>query len=199
MMLLKHLAPTWRLPMNQSDRITDLLLQLREGDPEAADRLYAAVYPQLRRIAHRQLQGERPSHTLGTTGLVHETYVKLVDLDRVVWKDRGHFFRIASGAMRRLLVDYARKHRAARRRSDLKAGLLEDQVPATERGDMLIALDEALERMSALSQRMSQVVECRFFGGLTEAETAEALGVTARTVQRDWAKARAWLYVQLCE
>jgi RNA polymerase sigma factor (TIGR02999 family) len=199
MMLLKHLAPAWRLPMNQSDRITDLLLQLREGDPEAADRLYAAVYPQLRRIAHRQLQGERPSHTLGTTGLVHETYVKLVDLDRVDWKDRGHFFRIASGAMRRILVDYARKHRAARRRSDLKAGLLEDQVPATERGDMLIALDEALERMSALSQRMSQVVECRFFGGLTEAETAEALGVTARTVQRDWAKARAWLYVQLCE
>jgi RNA polymerase sigma factor (TIGR02999 family) len=185
--------------MNQSDRITDLLLQLREGDPEATDRLYAAVYPQLRRIAHRQLQGERPSHTLGTTGLVHETYVKLVDLDRVDWKDRGHFFRIASGAMRRILVDYARKHRAARRRSDLKAGFLEDQVPATERGDMLIALDEALERMSALSQRMSQVVECRFFGGLTEAETAEALGVTARTVQRDWAKARAWLYVQLCE
>jgi RNA polymerase sigma factor (TIGR02999 family) len=199
MMLLKHLALAWRLPMNQSDRITDLLLQLREGDPEAADRLYTAVYPQLRRIAHRQLQGERPSHTLGTTGLVHETYVKLVDLDRVDWKDRGHFFRIASGAMRRILVDYARKHRAARRRSDLKAGLLEDQVPATERGDMLIALDEALERMSALSQRMSQVVECRFFGGLTEAETAEALGVTARTVQRDWAKARAWLYVQLCE
>lgn len=185
--------------MSESERITDLLLQLRDGDSEAADRLYTAVYPQLRRIAHHHLQGERTGHTLGTTGLVHETYVKLVDLARVDWKDRGHFFRIASGAMRRILVDYARKHRAARRRSDLKAGFLEDQLPAAERGDMLIALDEALERMARLSQRMSQVVECRFFGGLTEDETAEALGVTARTVQRDWAKARAWLYLELCE
>jgi RNA polymerase sigma-70 factor, ECF subfamily len=185
--------------MNETEQITDLLLQLRDGQPEAADRLYAAVYPQLRRIAHRHLEGERPEHTLGTTGLVHETYVKLVDLARVDWQDRGHFFRIASGAMRRILVDYARKHRAARRRSDLKAGFLEEQMPAAERGEMLIALDEALERMAALSQRMSQVVVCRFFGGLTEDETAEALGVTSRTVQRDWAKARAWLYVQLCE
>lgn len=185
--------------MDGTEQITDLLLQVHDGQPEAADRLYAAVYPQLRRIAHRHLQGERPGHTLGTTGLVHETYAKLVDLARVDWKDRGHFFRIASGAMRRILVDYARKHRAARRRSDLKAGFLEDQVPAAERGEMLLALDEALERMAALSQRMSQVVECRFFGGLTEDETAEALGVTPRTVQRDWAKARAWLYVQLCE
>jgi RNA polymerase sigma factor (TIGR02999 family) len=185
--------------MDETEQITDLLLQVHDGQPEAANRLYAAVYPQLRRIAHQHLQGERPGHTLGTTGLVHETYSRLVDLARVDWKGRGHFFRIASGAMRRILVDYARKHRAARRRNDLKAGFLEDQVPAAQRGDMLIALDEALERMAALSQRMSQVVECRFFGGLTEDETAEALGVTARTVQRDWAKARAWLYVELCE
>jgi RNA polymerase sigma factor (TIGR02999 family) len=185
--------------MTEHEQITDLLLDLRHGAPDAADRLYAAVYPQLRRIAHRHLQAERTGHTLGTTALVHETYVKLVDLARVDWQDRGQFFRIASGAMRRILVDYARKHRAARRRSDLKVGFFEDQLPAAERGDMLIALDEALERMGALSQRMSQVVECRFFGGLTEDETAEALGVTARTVQRDWAKARAWLYVQLCE
>jgi RNA polymerase sigma factor (TIGR02999 family) len=185
--------------MTEPAQITDLLLQLRGADPSAADRLYAAVYPQLRRIAHRHLQGEREGHTLGTTGLVHETYVKLVDLARVDWQDRGHFFRVASGAMRRILVDYARKHRAARRRGDLKTGFLEDQVPAVERGEMLLALDEALERLAALSRRMSQVVECRFFGGLTEDETAEALGVTSRTVQRDWAKARAWLYLELCE
>ncbi|HET7240632.1 MAG TPA: ECF-type sigma factor [Gemmatimonadales bacterium] len=185
--------------MPEPDRITDLLLQLRDGDPAALERLYAAVYPQLRRIAHRHLQGEREGHTLGTTGLVHETYVRLVDVARVDGKDRGHFFRVASTAMRRILVDYARRHRAARRRHDLQTGFLEEQVPAAERSELLLALDEALERLAALSQRMSQVVECRFFGGLTEDETAEALGVTSRTVQRDWAKARAWLYLELCE
>jgi RNA polymerase sigma factor (TIGR02999 family) len=185
--------------MPQSEHITDLLLRLRDGDAAAVERLYAAVYPQLRRIAHRHLEGEREGHTLGTTGLVHETYVRLVDISRVDWKDRGHFFRVASTAMRRILVDYARKHRAARRRDDLKTGFLDEQVPAAERGDMLLALDEALERLARLSARMSQVVECRFFGGLTEDETAEALGVTTRTVQRDWAKARAWLYLELCE
>lgn len=182
--------------MTGREQITDLLLQARDGNPGATDRLYSAVYQELRRIAHRQLQGERPGHTLGTTGLVHETYVKLVDLARVDWQDRGHFFRVASGAMRRILVDYARKHRAARRGGGLQIESLED-APAAERGDTLLALDEALERLAALSNRMSQVVECRFFGGLTEDETAEALGVTTRTVQRDWAKARAWLYLEL--
>ena len=185
--------------MSESEQITDLLLQVRDGNSAAADRLYEAVYPQLRRIAHLHLLNERPGHTLGTTGLVHETYVRLVDRTRVEWQDRGQFFRIASAAMRRILVDYARKHRAARRGGGLTVGFLEDHVPANERGDMLLALDEALERLTALSRRMSQVVECRFFGGLTEDETAEALGVTTRTVQRDWAKARAWLYLELCE
>jgi RNA polymerase sigma factor (TIGR02999 family) len=183
--------------MTGRDQITDLLLQARGGDPGAVDRLYSAVYQELRRIAHRHLQGERPGHTLGTTGLIHETYVKLVDLARVDWQDRGHFFRVASGAMRRILVDYARKHRAARRGGGMQTRSLEDQVPAAERSDTLLALDEALERLTGFSPRMSQVVECRFFGGLTEDETAQALGVTTRTVQRDWAKARAWLYLEL--
>jgi RNA polymerase sigma factor (TIGR02999 family) len=180
-----------------SEQITDLLLQVRGGGLGASDRLYSAVYDELRRIAHRQLQGERPGHTLGTTGLVHETYVKLVDLARVEWKDRGHFFRIASGAMRRILVDYARRHRAARRGGGIPPAFLDDHVGAAERGELLIALDDALERLSAVSERLSHVVECRFFGGLTEQETAEALEVTTRTVQRDWAKARAWLYLEL--
>ncbi|HEX5962763.1 MAG TPA: ECF-type sigma factor [Gemmatimonadales bacterium] len=180
-----------------SEQITDLLLQVRGGDPGASDRLYSAVYDELRRIAHRQLLGERPGHTLGTTGLVHETYVKLVDLARVEWKDRGHFFRIASGAMRRILVDYARRHRAARRGGGIPAAFLDDNVAVAERGELLIALDDALDRLSAVSERLSHVVECRFFGGLTEDETAEALEVTTRTVQRDWAKARAWLYLEL--
>jgi RNA polymerase sigma factor (TIGR02999 family) len=185
--------------MSDPEPITDLLLAARGGDPGATDRLYAAVYDDLRWIAHRQLQGERPGHTLGTTGLVHETYMRLVDLDQIEWGDRGHFFRAAAGAMRRILVDYAGKHRAARRGGGLSAGLLDANAAAAARSDMLVALDEALERLAGLSQRMVQVVECRFFGGLTEDETAEALGVTTRTVQRDWAKARAWLYVQLCE
>jgi RNA polymerase sigma factor (TIGR02999 family) len=185
--------------MSGRSQITDLLLEVRGGDSAARDRLYAAVYDELRRIAHRQLQGERPDHTLGTTGLVHETYMKLVDLDRVEWQDRGHFFRAAAGAMRRILVDYARKHQAARRGGGVSPGFLDDDAPAAERSDMLVALDEALERLARLSERMSRVVECRFFGGLTEDETAEALGVTARTVERDWAKARAWLYLELGE
>ncbi len=184
-------------PMSNAEQITELLLQLRGGDPNAADRLFAAVYPELRRMAHRHLQGERPGHTLGTTGLVHETYVRLVDLRRVEWQDRGHFFRVASAAMRRILVDYARKHRAARRGGGVRVEFLEDRIPAAERGEMVLALDEALDRLTALSQRLGHVVECRFFGGLTEEETADALGVTTRTVQRDWAKARAWLYAEL--
>jgi RNA polymerase sigma factor (TIGR02999 family) len=193
---LRRIPPAANL-MSNAEQITQLLLQLRGGDPDAADRLFAAVYPELRRMAHRHLQGERPGHTLGTTGLVHETYVRLVDLRRVEWQDRGHFFRVASAAMRRILVDYARKHRAARRGGGLRAELLEDRIPAAERGELVLALDEALDRLTALSQRLGHVVECRFFGGLTEEETADALGVTTRTVQRDWAKARAWLYAEL--
>ena len=185
--------------MTRHEAITELLLAVRGGDSGARDRLYAAVYDDLRRIAHRQLQGERTDHTLGTTGLVHEAYMRLVDLDRMEWQDRGQFFRAAAGAMRRILVDYARKHRAARRGGGVSPGFLDDNAPAAERSDMLVALDEALERLARLSERLSQVVECRFFGGLTEEETAEALGVTARTVERDWAKARAWLYLELCD
>jgi RNA polymerase sigma factor (TIGR02999 family) len=181
------------------EQITDLLLQIRGGSPEAMDRLFQAVYGQLRRIASRQLRGERPGHTLGTTGLIHETYLKLADQNRVQWQDRAHFYRIASQAMRRVLVDYARRYRAQRRGGELQRVTFEEDAVASERGESLLALDEALERLSARSGRLSQVVECRYFGGLTEAETAEALGVTARTVQRDWAKARGWLYLELSD
>jgi len=184
----------------QGDRqtITGLLVQLRGGDPEALNRLFPLVYAQLRLIAHRQLQAERPGHTLGTTGLVHETYLKLVDQTRVEWRDRGHFFALAARAMRRILVDYARRYRALRRGGGLqRVAFEEDDAAIAERGETLLALDEALERLAALNERLGQVVECRYFGGLTEEETAEALGVTARTVQRDWAKARGWLYLEL--
>ena len=179
------------------EQITDLLHEIRGGDPGAMDRLFDAVYGELRRIASRQLQGERPGHTLGTAGLVHETYLKLADQARVQWQDRSHFYRVAATAMRRILVDYARRHRAKRRGGELRRVTLDEKATAAERGETLLALEEALERLVALNPRLSQVVECRYFGGLTEEETAEALGVTTRTVQRDWAKARGWLYLEL--
>ena len=180
-----------------SHQVTDLLLQMRAGDAGAMDRLFSTVYDELRRLAHAQLRRERPGHTLGTTGLVHETYVRLVDQTRVEWRDRRHFFVAASWAMRRILVDYARRNLAARRGGGVVHRTLGDDAPAAERGEMLIALDEALGRLAALDRRLSQVVECRYFGGLTEQETAEALGVTRRTVQRDWIKARAWLHLEM--
>lgn len=184
-------------PASNRQSITDVLLQLRNGDSEALDRLFPLVYEELRRIAHRQLQAERPGHTLETTGLVHETYLKLIDQTRAEWQDRVHFFRVAALAMRRILVDYARKYRAQRRGGGLQQVSLEDDAAVEERAETVLALDEALERLSGLNQRLSQVIECRFFGGLTEEETADALGVTTRTVQRDWAKARGWLYLEL--
>jgi len=178
-------------------QVTDLLLQIRGGDPQAMDRLFPLVYEELRRMAHAQLRRERPGHTLGTTGLVHETYVRLVDQTRVEWRDRGHFFVAAAWAMRRILVDYARRNRTARRGGGSVRLTLNEDLPAAERGEMLLALDEALDRLAALDRRLSQVVECRYFGGLTEQETADALGVTRRTIQRDWAKARGWLYLEM--
>ncbi len=184
-------------PTSERAQVTDLLLQLRAGDATALDRLLPLVYAELRRLAHSRLQGERPGHTLGTTGLVNETYLKLVDQTRIQWRDRAHFFRVASYAMRRILVDYARRHRALRRGGGLQRISLDTELPMTERGETLVALDEALERLARLNERLSQVVECRYFGGLTETETAEALGVTARTVERDWAKARGWLFREL--
>jgi RNA polymerase sigma factor (TIGR02999 family) len=186
-----------QLAPEQNHRITDLLLEIRGGNPVAMDRLFDAVYGELRRIAGRQLQGERTGHTLGTTGLVHETYLKLADQTRVQWQDRSHFYKVAAVAMRRILVDYARRHRAKRRGGEAQRVTLNENATAAERGETLLALDEALERLARLNPRLGQVVECRYFGGLTEQETAEAMGVTLRTVQRDWAKARGWLYLDL--
>jgi RNA polymerase sigma factor (TIGR02999 family) len=178
--------------------ITDLLLQVRQGSPDAMDRLFPLVYDELRRVAHRQLQGERPGHTLGTTGLVHETYLKLVDQTRVQWRDRAHFYALAARAMRQILVDYARRYRARRRGGGMRRVSLTDAAPAEEKqAELVLAVHEALERLSAMNQRLSQVVECRYFAGLTEEETAVTLGVSARTVERDWLKAKGWLYQEL--
>ena len=196
-MPVDELTPTISRDPRDTRHVTDLLLQMRSGDAHAIDQLFPVVYDELRRLAHAQLRRERPGHTLGTTGLVHETYMRLIDQTRVEWRDRGHFLGIAALAMRRILVDYARRNRAARRGGGSVRFTLEADVPAAERGEMLLALDEALERLAGLDQRLSRVVEYRYFGGLTEQETADVLGVTRRTVQRDWTKAKGWLYLEM--
>ncbi|CAA9312931.1 MAG: Gll4071 protein [uncultured Gemmatimonadetes bacterium] len=163
------------------------------------DRAFPQVYDELRLLAHRQLDREAEGHTLGTTALVHEAYLRLAGSGGVEWHDRGHFFALAATAMRRILVDHARRRGADKRGGAPRPVPLEDAAALAieERAGMLVALDEALERLAALDARQARVIECRFFGGLTEEETAQAVGVGLRTVKRDWAKARAWLYQEL--
>jgi RNA polymerase sigma factor (TIGR02999 family) len=147
------------------------------------------------RIAHRHMQGESDGHTLNTTALAHEAWLKLVDVQRVDWQDRSHFLAMASRAMRRILIDHARERSAARRGGGVVPLPLDEAAQvAAQNPESLIALDDALNRLAELNARLAQVVECRYFGGLTEDETAAALGVTTRTVQRDWVKARGWLH-----
>jgi len=186
-------------PVSSDTRpITDLLLQASGGDGVAMERLFPLVYEELRQIAHRALRRENPGHTLGTTGLVHEAYLRLVDQTRVEWRNRSHFYAIAAQAMRRILVDYARQHRRDKRGGGRQRVTLDEgAISLDERSENLIALDEALTRLAAVNPRLSRVVECRFFAGLTEEEIAQATGVTVRTVKRDWMKARGWLYQEL--
>ncbi|HEU4628622.1 MAG TPA: ECF-type sigma factor [Gemmatimonadaceae bacterium] len=174
---------------------TQLLLDARAGDRAAFDRLFAHVYDALREIAHHRLARYRPGETLATTALVHEAYLRLVDQARVDVRDRSHFLALASRAMRFVLVDYARAHTAQKRggrERDLPLAAV--QVAADERADDLLALAEAVERLAAVSPRLGDVVEYRFFGGLTFDEIAETTGLSVPTVKRDWARARTWLY-----
>jgi RNA polymerase sigma factor (TIGR02999 family) len=181
--------------MDGDAEITSQLLAWRAGEPSAQESLFPLVYEQLRRIAHRQMAGERPDHTLDTTGLVHEAYLKLVDQTRADWTDRAHFFAVASNAMRRILVDYARRYRTAKRgNAPLRVSLTDAMLVTEERAATLLAVDEALSELARIDRRLGSVVECRFFAGLTEEETAEVLGITARTVRRDWTKAKGWLH-----
>jgi RNA polymerase sigma factor (TIGR02999 family) len=185
-------------PMDAGHDVTDLLVAWRKGDQEALARLIPLVHDELRRIAHAYLARERPGHTLRTTALVNEAYLRLVNTSHVQWQHRAQFFAAAAGSMRRILVDYARRYHAGKRGGGLESLPLDEGAIAVEqRADMLIALDEALERLGALDARLCRVVECRYFAGLTDEETAEALGVTSRTVRRDWVKARGWLYAEL--
>jgi len=180
--------------------VTRLLVKAGAGDQDALNQLVPLVYDELRRVAERQLRRERQGHTLGASGLVNEAYLKLVDQLKVDWQSRQHFYAVAARAMRQILIDYARRRKAGKRgagwdRTSIGTKQLGLDSPLEE----LLALDEALERMGELDDRMRQVVEYRFFCGLTEKETAELLGVNLRTIQRDWLKARAWLYRELYE
>lgn len=178
--------------------ITLLLHELADGEDAAFDRLVPVVYEQLRRIARRHMAGEDPGHTLTSTALVHEAYADLVRLERIDWQDRAHFFALASRVMRRILIDHAVARKAEKRGGDRSRVPLDEALAAAAgRPDDLLALDEALERLEALSERQSRVVECRFFAGMTIEETAQALEVSPATVSRDWTAARAWLNREL--
>ncbi|MEO6525767.1 MAG: ECF-type sigma factor [Gemmatimonadaceae bacterium] len=189
----------------QQQQITPALRAVSDAAPEAMDRLMPLVYGELRRIAHRQLRAESSGHTLSTTAVVHEAYLRLAEQSRVEWADRGQFFALAARAMRRVLIDYARQHHAERRggpaRRAIALELLEHgdsaAISIPQRADSLLALDEALDELRRMDERLAKVVECRFFAGLSEVETSEALGISQRTVSRDWQMARAWLHEAL--
>jgi len=182
----------------EQDRIAGLLEVFEGGDRDALDRLLPLVYDELRRIAHRELRRERRDHTLSTTEVVHEAYLKLAEHQRVTSGEQVRFLAVAATAVRRALVEHARRRDAAKRGGGQRPVTLDEEAIAFADGpDDLLSLDEALTRLAALDERLARVVECRYFGGLTEEETASALGVTARTVRRDWVKARGWLYREL--
>ena len=175
--------------------VTQLVLDWSSGDPDAFDRLVPLVYDDLRHIAHKHLRHHSGGETVNTTALVHELYLNLVDQTRVGWRDRAHFFAVASKAMRHILIDYIRRRKAEKRGGGQIRVPLFDNIGNTDAASAdLIALDEALTRLAERDPRLGQVVECRFFGGMTVEETAEALGVGRRTVERDWTRARTYLH-----
>ena len=176
------------------DDVTQLLHQWSAGDAEALDRLVPVVYDELRGLARARLRHERSDHTLGTAGLVHEAYARLIDIERVTWKDRGHFFAMASRAMRRVLVDWARAQGRQKRGGGAPHVTFDDALQADEdRAGVTLDLDDALRQLEGVAERAAQVAEMRYFGGLTNDEAAAALNVSVATVERDLRFARAWL------
>lgn len=184
------------MPTSSPGTVTQLLARMRSGDPEALDRLYPLVYGALKEVAHGQLRRQREPH-LATTELVHETYLKLVGSESLAWKGRGHFFALAARAMRQILVDDARRRLASKRERPSPAGLTEMAGRAGPHPEVLLAVDQGLDRLNALNPRLRRVVELKFFSGLKAGEIAELLEVTPRTVERDWAKARLFLHREL--
>jgi RNA polymerase sigma factor (TIGR02999 family) len=180
------------------ENITELLASYGRGDKESLDQLMPIVYDELRRQAARYLRREKAGHTLQTTALIHEAYVRLVDQRNVQWQNRAHFFGIAAQMMRRILVDHARsKKRAKRGGSEIRVSLGDAEVAAKDQDLDVVALDEALERLARIDEQQSRVVELRFFSGLSVEETAEVMGISKSTVKRDWSMAKAWLHREL--
>lgn len=178
--------------------ITQLLIAWGEGDQDALDRLMPFVYGELRRLAHAYMRRQRSDHTLQTTALVNEAYMRLIDSNRVKWQDRNHFFAMSAKLMRRILVDFARTKNAQKRGGGDHMVTFDEQLPVAEVKEAeLLALDEALTRLAELDERQSRIVELKYFGGLTEEEIAEVMEVSPRTVRRDWSVARAWLFHEI--
>lgn len=181
-----------------SSQVTELLVRWRGGDREALDSLLPIVYDELRRIARHYLQGERPGHTLQSTALVNEAYVRMVAQDFPQWQNRAHFFAVAAQLMRQILVDHARSHRASKRGGNVyKVALDEAEGQALATDLDIVALDDALKNLAEMDPQQSKVVELKFFAGLSIEDTAEVLGISSSTVKRDWITARAWLYREL--
>jgi RNA polymerase sigma factor (TIGR02999 family) len=174
--------------------VTQMLLSWSEGDPEALDRLVPVLYEELKRLAHARLRGEAEGHTLSTTGLVHEAYLKLLDVNRVQWKDRNHFLAMASRVMRRVLIDHAHRRKAQKRGGGRHPAEVEEDLRIdAAQVELLLELDEALSRIELQHPRQSKALEMYYFGGLTQKEVAEVLGVSQPTVVEDLRFARAWL------
>jgi RNA polymerase sigma factor (TIGR02999 family) len=181
----------------ERERISRLLADWANRVPAAREELVPIVYEELRRLAHHYMRGERAGHTLQTTALVNEAYMRLAGIDALQWRDRKHFFVMAATLMRRVLVDYARQRARDKRGAGISVTSLDENVIAPTPAVDVVALDEALERLAAVDPRQSRIVELRFFAGLSVEETAEALGISEATVKRDWATARLWLYNEL--
>ena len=187
-----------KVSADSSQPITDLLVRWKRGEEDALQVLMPLVYDELRRLAHHHLQAERPNHTLQSTALVHEAYLRFARNEPLRLDNRAHFFAVASHLMRQILVDFARKHGAAKRGADNLTLGIDEALALPHKLDLkLLALDEALNRLAERDIRQSQIVEMRFFGGLSIDETSEVLKLSATTVKREWTVARAWLYREL--
>ena len=178
--------------------VTQLLLEMKRGSKEAEGMLIPVVYKELRRIAGSYLRRESPGNSLQPTALVHEAYLRLTDAREIDWQNRSHFFAVSSTVMRRILVDRARASHASKRGDGWDAASLNEAIlPSPERAPEILALDEALTRLCSLDERQAKIVELRFFAGMSEEEAGEVLGVSSRTVKRDWRIAKAWLFKEL--
>jgi RNA polymerase sigma-70 factor, ECF subfamily len=183
-----------------ADNLTGLLIEWRQGDRAALNKLTPLVYDELRRIAHRYVQRERNGHTLGTTALVNEAYLRLAGQKKIAWQNRAHFFAVTAQVMRHILIDHARRRHYAKHGGEAqRVSLAEAEVMSAERAWELVSLDEALDELARLDLRKSRVVELRYFGGLGLEETAEVLEISVMTVRRDWRAAKAWLYRRMKE